>query len=240
MTTALRRFNLPRFLCLLLSLVTLPSTLTAQIRSDAPADMAVYAVSYVEVMPASRAMAIATLKQYRDASRKDEGYVRLELFEQIGRSGHFVFVETWKDQKALDAHETAAHTKQISDMLQPIRSSDHDRRPYKTFTVGSAPATPNGRAIYVVTHVDTAPAPQTDTPGLLKRFAEASRKEDGNVRFDVLQHTTRANHFTVIETWQSQKALDAHAAAAHTRQYRDELHPITGSPLDERLYKVVE
>jgi hypothetical protein len=34
--------------------------------------------------------------------------------------------------------------------------------------------------------------------------------------------------------------LDAHAAAAHTRQYRDELQPMTGSPLDERVYKVVE
>ena len=32
----------------------------------------------------------------------------------------------------------------------------------------------------------------------------------------------RANHFTVVEAWQNQKALDDHAAAAHTRQYRDD------------------
>ena len=50
----------------------------------------------------------------------------------------------------------------------------------------------------------------------------------------------RANHFTVIETWRNQKALDAHAAAAHTRQYRDELQPMTGSPLDERVHKPLE
>jgi len=55
-----------------------------------------------------------------------------------------------------------------------------------------------------------------------------------------LQHTTRANHFTVIETWENRKALDAHAAAQHTKLYRDRLQPMSGSPLDERLYKAVE
>jgi quinol monooxygenase YgiN len=50
----------------------------------------------------------------------------------------------------------------------------------------------------------------------------------------------RANHFTVIEAWQNDRALEAHAAAAHTKQYRDGLAPISGSPLDERLYKLIQ
>jgi len=50
----------------------------------------------------------------------------------------------------------------------------------------------------------------------------------------------RANHFTVIEGWQNDRALDAHAAAAHTRQYREALGPLTGSPLDERTYKIAD
>jgi quinol monooxygenase YgiN len=81
--------------------------------------------------------------------------------------------------------------------------------------------------------------PDQKVPPLLKRLAEMSRQDEGNIRFDVLQHTMRANHFTVIETWQTEKALDAHVAAAHTRQYRDEVQPMTGSPLDERVYKAV-
>ena len=75
---------------------------------------------------------------------------------------------------------------------------------------------------------------------MLKDLAEASRKEAGNVRFDVVQHTMRANHFTVVEVWRDQKALDAHVAAPHTRQYRDTLQPMTGSPLDERVYKAID
>jgi quinol monooxygenase YgiN len=50
----------------------------------------------------------------------------------------------------------------------------------------------------------------------------------------------RANHFTIVETWRDQQAFDAHVAAAHTRQYRDDVQPLTGSPLDERVYKAIE
>jgi quinol monooxygenase YgiN len=232
-----RRLDMPGLLRLLLSTVMVSSSLAPQARADTPADARVYAVSYVEVIASSRATAIAALKQYRDARRKQDGCVRLELFEQGGRPGHFAVVETWQDQKAFDARG-AASRKQLLDTLQPIRVSDYDERPYKTLTVGSASPAANSHAITVVSHVDTAPGGQV--PGLLERLAEASRQDAGNVRFDVLQHTLRANHFTVIETWQGQKALDAHAAAAHTRQYRDELQPMTGSPLDERVYRAVE
>ena len=57
---------------------------------------------------------------------------------------------------------------------------------------------------------------------------------------DIVQHSMRANHFTVIEGWRNQQALDAHVAAAHTRQYRDAIQPMTGSPLDERVFKAIE
>ena len=50
----------------------------------------------------------------------------------------------------------------------------------------------------------------------------------------------RANHFTVMEAWASDDDLAAHAAAAHTRKYRDTLQPISGSPLDERVLRAVE
>ena len=61
------------------------------------------------------------------------------------------------------------------------------------------------RGVFVVAHVDIA-GPQASAPDLLKKLAEASRKDEGNLRFDVLQHAMRANHFTVVESWQSQKA----------------------------------
>jgi quinol monooxygenase YgiN len=203
-----------------------------------PADPAFYAVSYLEVMPSSRATALSALKQYRAASNKDAGYVSIEIFEQSGRPSHFVVLEKWADQKTFDAHQMSAPMKQLISQLDSVRLGSYDQRPYRTLAVGTAPAT-SERGIVLVTHVDTA-GPQVDAPGLLRRLAEDSRKDEGNLRFDVLQHAMRANHFTVVEAWKSEKAFDAHAAAMHTRQFRDTIQPVLGSPLDERLFKPVD
>jgi quinol monooxygenase YgiN len=192
-------------------------------------------------------MAVAALEQYRRDSRAQDGFVRADVFEQVGRPGHFVVIESWRDQKAFDTR-AAAPQQRLGDVLRPIRISGYDQRLYKTLSVdspagsepGSAPPSRERAgqpAVVVIAHVDVTPGPQA--PVLLRRLADASRREDGNLRFDVLQHTMRANHFTVVETWRSQQAFDAHVAAGHTRLYRDELQPLTGSPLDERVYVAV-
>jgi quinol monooxygenase YgiN len=226
-------------LSLVVSLALALSNLATQ-AVDTPADTAFYTVSYVEVNTSSRSAALAAFKEYRSANQRltgAAGFVRLDTFEQIGRPGHFALIETWRDQKSFDARDQTIQT-QLLDALKGVRISGYDQRPYKTLTVGPAPLPSGSRAIVVVSHVDVTPNPQV--PIMLKRLAEASRPEQGNLRFDVLQHTMRANHFTVIETWRDQKAFDAHVGTSHTKQYRDELQPMTGSPLDERVYQVVD
>jgi quinol monooxygenase YgiN len=212
---------------------------TVILGAQAPADTTFFAVTYVEVMPASKATAVAAFRQYRDISRKEEGFVRMELFEQDGRQGHLTLIETWGNQRAFEAHTAAAHTKEWRSKLDPIRLSDYDQRPYKTLSVGPAGSASTNRATFVIAHVDIG-GQGTKAPELLRQLAEASRKETGNQRFDVLQHAMRGNHFTVIEAWQNDKSLETHAAATHTRQYRDAVGPIAGSPLDQRIYKVLE
>jgi quinol monooxygenase YgiN len=228
--------------CVLLSIAMLLSGLGVHIDAQAPIDPTVYAVSYVDVMPSARAAMVTALKQYRDVSRREAGCIRVDLLNQVDRPGHFAVIEAWKDQQVFDAHGAAAHAKQFRDALQPIRVSGYDQRPYKGFTVAPAAAAVNGQVVHVVAHVDIAggAGALADALGLLTKLAEASRTERGVLRFDVLQHAMRANHFTVHEVWQSQDALDAHAAALHTREYRDRVQPMTGSPLDERVFRAVQ
>ena len=215
----------------LLTALLLSATLVAQ--APAP-DTTFYAVSYVETAAASAGAATAALRAYREATSRQDGAVAAEAFEQIGRPGHWVLIETWRDQKAFDARDAAVQQR-LLDALAAVRVSGFDQRPYKTIAV--APARPGGtaNAVSVISHVDVAPNPAVAP--MLAKLAADSRQEPGNLRFDVLQHTMRANHFTVIETWRDQTALDVHAAAAHTKKYRDEVQPLTGSPLDERVFK---
>jgi len=229
--------NMPHLLSMFLSVLTLWPGVWPQARPDIPADTLFYSVSYVEVATsgASRNAAIAAMKDYMTASRKESGFVRYELFEQADRPGHFVAIETWQEQKAFDARN-ASLQKQLATSLQALRTSDIDQRPYKTLTSARAAST-NKQTVFVITHIDVSPSPQVAS--LVQRLAADSRNDEGNLRFDVLLHTMRSNHFTVIEAWRDRKALEAHAAAAHTRQYRDELGPFLGSPLDERIFESV-
>jgi quinol monooxygenase YgiN len=222
---------------LLVATTLLPPVLFGQAPANPPVDTVLSAVAYVETRVSAADAARAALKQYRDASRKQDGFMRAEFFEQVGRPGHFAVFETWRDQSTFDARDGAAR-KALLDALQPIRVSDYDQRFYKTLTTAPEVASTDRKTVYVIAHVDVAPNPQVAV--LLQRLADASRKEPGNLRFDVVQHTMRANHVTVIERWRNQQSLDSHVAAAHTRQYRDELQPLTGSPLDERVYTSVD
>lgn len=55
-----------------------------------------------------------------EKSRKDEGCLSYDLYQVEGDTGHFVFIETWKDNAALEAHNQTEHftriVKQLTDM----------------------------------------------------------------------------------------------------------------------------
>jgi quinol monooxygenase YgiN len=203
-------------------------------------DPAIYGVAYFEVVPSSASRLNDAFKRYRDASARESGFVKAEILVQRDRPSHFVLLESWKDQGAFDGHQAAASTMEFRNALQPIRLSGYDQRPYKIVTVDASRAERPRNAVHVVAHVDIGGGGMADVAGMLRQLAETSRKEKGNLRFDILQHTMRANHFTVVETWESQQALDQHAAAEHTKKYRDEVMPLTGSPLDERVLRAAE
>jgi quinol monooxygenase YgiN len=227
----------------MLTVVALPSAAPDRPGPDpaqaaAPAGQgAVHVVSYVEAVPGAERMAIAILRRYRDESRREQGSLRVDILQQIGRPGHLIVLEAWQDGAALSAHEAAAHTKQLAAELPARLASPIDRRLFNTLAIAVGSAGED--SIYVVTHVDTIPTPGSNAEGLLKQLADDSRKDEGNQRFDVVQ-SDRRNHFTVIEAWRTQRALDAHTGAAHTKEYRDSLQPLAGSPLDERVLTVVK
>jgi quinol monooxygenase YgiN len=209
-------------------------------RTDDMDDTAVYVVTYVEVMPASATEAAVLLRQYSQASRTDAGLVDLEVLQQCARPDHFATVAAWQDQTSFEAHGRAAHTRAMREGLETLRSSPYDERLHQGFALGAAPPARVAGAIYAVTHADAIPPAKDDAMVLLKQLAEMSRRDDGSVRFDVLQQRSRLNHFTIVEIWRDQKALETHVLGAHTRQFRERFQPMSGSLYDERLYQALD
>ncbi|HXD95540.1 MAG TPA: antibiotic biosynthesis monooxygenase [Candidatus Acidoferrum sp.] len=199
-------------------------------------DQPVYAVTYVEVTPASAAAGRTLLEDYRVRTRRQDGSLRCEVAQRVGQPHQFVILEVWKDQTALDAHGRDAATMDTRVKLAAIRNAPTDERIHHRLALGPIATASAPGAIYVVTHVDVIPPRKDDGAVALERLAEASRKEEGNLRFDVVQQASRPNHFTVVEIWKDATAVEAHSMTAATRAFRDALAPMTGALYDERMY----
>jgi quinol monooxygenase YgiN len=198
----------------------------------------VYIVTYFEVGPPSASQTVGLLRQFAAATRKADGNAGFMALQETARPSRFAMVEVWRDKPALEAHAVAVGG--LRDKLQPLFTSPLDIRTNSGLAVaGPAVGAEPGNAVYVLTHVDVFPAGKDQTIEMLKQLAEASRKESGNLRFDVLQQEGRANHLPLVEVWHDAAAQRTHAMAEPTRGFRVKLVPLQGALYDERLYTLV-
>ncbi|MGE0394010.1 MAG: putative quinol monooxygenase [Vicinamibacterales bacterium] len=196
----------------------------------------VYLVTYLEVTPAAESRTAAVLQRYRQATRREAGSLRVEALQGLHRRSHFALVEAWRDQDAVDAHRGAAHTAALRSAIERDGHAPPDERVLRSTVAGPiAEGVVPRAAVFVLTHADALPPASRGTEVLLP-LAEASRREAGNVRFEVLVQAARLNHFTLVEVWRDRQAFDAHAVAPHTRDFRTKFLRVTGALYDERLY----
>jgi len=106
--------------------------------------------------------------------------------------------------------------------------------------VGPGPSPASKDAIYVVTHVDVPGQFKDQAIVMMNKLAAGSRREPGLERYEILQQPNRLNHFTVVDTWKDQPALDAHDVAAGTLEFREKIGPLLGALYDDRRYKSLE
>jgi quinol monooxygenase YgiN len=200
----------------------------------------VYVVTYFEADPAMVPRVASALRRAVAQARQTDGNTGFLALRERERPGRFAIVESWRDQTAHDAHAAAA--KALADQLQPFLVSPLDSRPSVPLDVGGPPFNAGAglRAVIVVlTHVDVLPAGKDQTIDLVKALAAASRKEDGNLFFNVLQQANRGNHMTLVEAWRDRTAFLSHVVAGPTKDFRAKLTPLAGALYDERLYEVI-
>jgi quinol monooxygenase YgiN len=103
-----------------------------------------------------------------------------------------------------------------------------------TVTQPAAAQGPTSPAVYAVTYFEIDPAAARKALGLLRQFAAATRKEDGNGELSLLHEIGRPGRFAILEAWRDKAALDAHAAAI--KALADKLQPVFASPFDSRQF----
>jgi quinol monooxygenase YgiN len=224
-----------RIFTLFSAVVTFGSSAQTAPKIDGP----VFVETYVEVLPNAVADGTALLRQYREALRGEGGNVRAELVKETGRPTRFVLLSAWSEQSALDAHASNSRAAQLRDKAGALLAAPFDERVHSAFAVGARESL-RANAVIVASHVDVPPPMREKLEPMLRSLTDESRKESGNLRFEVHQQANRVNHFTVVEGWADQKSYEAHVAAPHARQFRQALGSMLGALYDERLYRPIE
>lgn len=112
---------------------------------------------------------------------------------------------------------------------------------YVSQLMAQAPATPpppvppDVSPLYVVTYIELKPTAKSEGAALLKSWRDAQRKAEGNMRCEVVHHTTRPGQFVVLAAWKNKAAFDAHTAAGG-QEFRDKLNGLRNSPADDRFH----
>jgi len=233
---------MPKIIWAALAMAMVSTAAPAQAPAQDAADPTVFIISYIEATYAGKNQVATQLKQLRDASAKDDGLIRYEVLQRVAPTNQFMALEIWKDQQAYDAHVASAHRKSFREKAAPLLLAPIDDRQGVTVSVDplqAAKARATGSAIYVISHVDVGPPNRDKIIPALKTLAESSRKDSGNLRFDVAFQKNRTNHFKIIEVWKDQKSDEAHEVTAHAKEFRNVLTPLSGAMYDQRWYKAL-
>jgi quinol monooxygenase YgiN len=197
-----------------------------------------YVVIYVEVAADATQQGLAAMRQYRDAARKEETNRGAQLIQEIGRPNRLAIVETWAGLADFEAHDQGAAATRLRESLKPIEITPRDRRLHLGFAIGGGTLPSEG--VYAVSHIDVNPVNRPKTEPILKQLAEDSRKDTGNLSFDIYVQKGQLNHFGSVAIWRDRKAFETYENAAHTKVARTGLAPLLGALYDERLYQPVK
>jgi quinol monooxygenase YgiN len=92
----------------------------------------IYVVTHADSVPPQRDAAETALKDLTVRARQEPGNAIFLVTVQPNRNNHFTIFELWKDEKALDAHAIAEHTKKFRDTFGPFSGALFDERIYKS------------------------------------------------------------------------------------------------------------
>jgi quinol monooxygenase YgiN/predicted enzyme related to lactoylglutathione lyase len=91
-------------------------------------------------------------------------------------------------------------------------------------------------SVYVISHIDIIPIHVEAGRDLLVHYSADVRGQPGLTRFELLHQLHRPNHFETLAVWDSESHYVDSLSAQITLQYRERLHPLLGSPFDDRVH----
>ena len=200
----------------------------------------VYVTTYYEVSPQTAGQAVAMLKEYRDAARREMGATSSDVLQEVAVPSRFVVNEVWQTLGAYNAHTTAPARTALHLKMRPIEYGPPDSRMHLAHYVAPGGGAPTANSFVIMSHLDVTPNGIPRLLEIMKPLSDGSAKDAGMQKYQILRQFPGAgNHFRLYENWASDRAADAHGLAAHTIGFRADLLSMLGTPYDQRRYAIV-
>lgn len=95
-------------------------------------------------------------------------------------------------------------------------------------------------SLRVVARIKARAETVSEVRELLSSLVGPTRKESGCITYELLQNRKDPTDFTFVEEWESDAALESHAASDHLKAIGPKLQPVVAEPPDIRTYSVVK
>ena len=92
-------------------------------------------------------------------------------------------------------------------------------------------------SIIVVAHVYCREDQVENILPILQKLTEATRTESGCVKYELHQDLSDQTHFTFIEEWKNEEALQLHFQMEHFKQAGEQVKPFCAKPVEILKYK---
>ncbi len=90
--------------------------------------------------------------------------------------------------------------------------------------------------IHAVIYVEVMPTSRANSVAILNRYREATRRDNGNLRCEVVSRIGQGHQFAILEIWRDQPAFETHQNSASAKTLREQIQPIRIAPIDERVH----
>jgi autoinducer 2-degrading protein len=91
-----------------------------------------------------------------------------------------------------------------------------------------------------IVYVDVKPEYIDDFKKITLYNCENSRKEEGNVRFDLLQNKEEPTKFALYEHFRDMSAVEYHKTTEHYKKWAATVEPYMASPRKKTVYEPVD
>lgn len=90
--------------------------------------------------------------------------------------------------------------------------------------------------VHVVARIRAREGKDEALKTVLSALIAPSRRELACFQYDLLQNINDPRDFTFVERWETQKALDEHAASAHVKKAGEQLEGLVEGPPEIHRY----